>query len=95
MFRDNKKSELNVKNFGAGSTVEAGHDKYLVFAIDSKTVGLIDARTFEQVCGSTIVFDPNFLTSAEARNLIEITVGKKLSYTFSDFSLIPKGLKLL
>lgn len=88
MFKSDN-TPMSVTNFGIGSTVEAGHEKWLVVgSAATDSVMLLNLETM--VVGSSYkVSDRNFLTEAEARALLNLLP----RYTFSDFTLDPKGLK--
>lgn len=92
MFKTDKPSEMSAKHFGAGSTIEAGNNKYLVVSSESD-VCCVSLSTFEVVGCWTKVQDINYLTSKEARTLVDKGPGNALQYTYTDFDLIPKGLK--
>jgi hypothetical protein len=90
MFRDTKRSEITPKHFGAGSVLKAGnHESYLVVC-SGNTVQLLEWRTFELFGKPVPVQDPNFMSQDEVRALTSQTEN-----TFSDFDLLPQGLKAI
>lgn len=93
MFRDSGNSAMEKTKFGVGSLVTTGHKTFLVIGTGNKQVSIMSLDTFETVRKPIEVVDINFLTSAEARELIDSTVGDELQYTFTDFDLIPAGVK--
>jgi hypothetical protein len=94
MFRDESKSEINLKHFGAGSTIlGSSTESWLVYAFNDNSgrVGLIDLVTMTCTKACVYVQDANHLTENEARHLVD-TIND--NYTFSDYTLVAKGLKL-
>lgn len=90
MFRGKKPSDLNPKNFGAGSRIEgAPSESWLVICNDDR-VGLIDLQTFRLVEGSIAAEDPNYLTESQTRELVQLIDN---NYTFSDYDFHPAGFK--
>jgi len=92
VFKDDKITSMCSDHFGAGSTVIANSDTYLVVRLTDTTVALIDTLNFMVIGKPVKVKDPNFLTEAEARALVS-QVGNVLNWTFTDFDLNPKGHK--
>lgn len=89
MFRGTKKSELDPKNFGAGSIVKEGNfQEYLVVSSNGKYARLLNLKTFELFDPTIEVEDPNFLSKDETRSVI-----KSLSGTFTDYEYDAKGMK--
>jgi hypothetical protein len=88
MFKD-EITPMCATNFGVGSTVEAGHERWLVVgSATTDTCMLLNLETM--VVGAPYrVADRNFLTQREAREL----VGSLPMFTFSDFTLNAKGMK--
>lgn len=89
MFRGTKKSELDPKNFGAGSIVQVCNEQYLIIATNPKAIGLLCLATFSIVAKQIPVEDPNFVSEEECRTLIR---GLE-NVAFSDCDFIPSGLK--
>lgn len=92
MFKDDKITPISDNNFGAGSVVVGNRDTYLVVRLNDTTVAIIDDVEFKQIGNAVQVRDPNYLTQAEARELVD-QVGDVLNWTFTDFDLKPKGRK--
>lgn len=93
MFRDSDNSKMKKSNFGVGSTVIAGNDRFVVVRTGDVKVSLLCLKTFVVLTPSIDVYDPNFLTSTEARMLVDQTAGNKLNYTYTDFDLVAAGIK--
>lgn len=89
MFRGTKKSELDPKNFGAGSIVQVCNEHYLVIATSEFSVSLLCLATFSIVAKAISVEDPNFISEDECRTLIS----GRGNTAFSDCDFIPSGLK--
>jgi hypothetical protein len=92
MFKDTTPTKIDRANFGAGSMVKDGADFYLVIAVGPRLVGLVYLEKFQLIGGDEAwldVMDCNHLTESEARKLVAIINGR----TFSDFELLPGGLK--
>lgn len=90
MFRGESKSKLLPENFGAGSFIIGDADTIWMLVSDGKSIRLLDLTTFTLTEKYYTVEDPNYLTQAEARRIVELT---KLNWTFTDFELIPAGAK--
>ena len=93
MFRDSGNSPMDKSKFGVGSLIVAGSKIYLVVSPKDKEVAVMSCETFQCIRNSMQVTGINFLTSSEARTLIDKTVGDELQYTFTDFNLLPEGVK--
>lgn len=88
MFRGSKRTDMSAKNFGVGSLIIGGNDRYTVVAVTEDMVRLLDLNTFE-LCGSSVrVADYNFLSEEEVRALVHGLEG-----AFSDYDYDPKGIK--
>jgi hypothetical protein len=90
MFKNSDKSELNIKNFGAGSVIALGTVSYLVIAESSGSAAAVNLKTFE-IDGTVEVTDPNHLTEKEARSLVLTAIPRA---AFSDVELDAKGMKM-
>jgi hypothetical protein len=91
MFRGESKSKLLPENFGAGSFIIGSGDQVWMLVSDGKSsIRLLDLNTLVLTEKYYPVEDPNFLTQDEARRIVELT---KLNWTFTDFELIPAGVK--
>ena len=91
MFRGSKPSDISPKNFGAGSIIEGSPgDRWLVVNYGDNSVRLVDLNYFGLLNGSVAVEDPNYLTETQARELVRLIDD---CYTFSDYELVPEGLK--
>jgi len=91
MFRNSKPSDISLKNFGAGSTIEGSPgEKWLVVNDGDNRVRLVDMEYYGALDGSVEVEDPNFLTEEQARQLVRLIDD---CYTFSDYTLNPAGIK--
>ena len=94
MFRSTKIDEVNPKHFGVGSIVDGDVEgKWLVMCTSPGRIGLLNMKTFTVDWSGIEVVDASYLTEVEARKLIDVTVGSKLHWTFTDFTLNTKGLK--
>lgn len=87
MFRDKTKSTIDPTLFGAGSIVVEDNKDYLVVCHGNQ-VRLLDLETFELLSNPATVEDVNFLSTDEAKKLID-----PLNGTMSDYDFQPKGLK--
>lgn len=90
MFRETKPTAMNLDNFGVGSVIQTSPDFNWLVVCEENAVGLLNLSTFEILPQSLAVDDPNFLTEDEARHIVRFA---EESYTFSDFSIYPSGLK--
>lgn len=95
MFRDTGNAKMSKDTVGVGSTVKGNFDSedYMFVCIGDKSVGLLNLQTMI-IDGKSVVSveDINYISSAEARNILN-SLGNKLNWTFTDFEIIPKGLK--
>lgn len=94
MFRTNALSEMSIYKFGVGSIIKAERgEEWLVVGSEGmlSVVSLLYLPKMELLCESgTTVIDRNYLTEAEARDLV-CKINKP--YTFSDFELDSMGIK--
>ena len=90
MFRNLRPSDLNPKNFGAASTIAGDPSESWVVVNEDGKVRLMNLQTFQMVPGHIEVEDPNWLTESQARELVRLIDN---NYTFSDYTLLPKGFK--
>lgn len=90
IFRKDELSPVSLENFGVGSLIVAGHDKYIVTSPKEKEISLLNAKTFQLVGrGPSIeVMDVNFLTKNEVRKLLNRSIP---THTFSDFGTFSVG----
>lgn len=94
MFKESPNSLPNDNHFGVGSMIKAGNqESWLVFGYpNGNNIGLIDLVTHTIVKAPALeVTDKHHLTKAEARQLVGL-IGNQ--YTFSDYDMIPKRLKV-
>lgn len=96
MFKDNNITPMSDDKFGAGSVVcglpNRLDEVWLVVRLHDNSVCLISNTEFKMIGKPVQVNDPNYLTEAEARELVN-QVGNILNWTFTDFSLLTKGHK--
>lgn len=98
MFRVASGSKIELNNFGAGSVIDAGNDKWAITyqsVAGNVTILLLNLETFAidfQV--NMNVVDPSHMTENEVRMLVDKTVGGKLHWTFTDFDFRPQGIKI-
>lgn len=91
MFRGMQKTEMSPKNFGVGSTVSGGNEKYLVVAVTDTHVRLLDLRTFQLKDGGANVADVNYMSEEEVRQLIRTST----QCTFTDYDYSAAGIKAI
>lgn len=91
MFRGTLASKMQKDQFGVGSLVKGGNfQSWLVVGFDN-SVNLVDLYTMVMVSDEWVnVEDMNFLSTNEARELVDLT---GLHWTFTDYELEPAGLK--
>lgn len=94
MFRDKTKAAMDAKHFGVGSTIHTHRTtpEYLLVG-EGTSIRVVNLETMVFVGPAVEVEDLNFLTEKEARKVVDNTVGNDLQFTFTDFTLDPKGLK--
>lgn len=91
MFRVIQPATLSPETFGVGSFIIGDHDTIWMIVADGKSsVRLLNMTTYTLTDKYYPVEDPNFLTQDEARKIVDLT---KLNWTFTDFDLIPGGMK--
>ena len=87
MFRGTGNSEINVKNMGVGSLLNA-EQNWLLIQVSTNTINIVKLDTFTVAGVETTVEDIHHISQEELRSCIA-----NISYCFSDFSFDPQGLK--
>jgi hypothetical protein len=81
---------LAVRHIATREVAQLSAQSRMLVSDGKSSIRLLDLNTLVLTEKYYPVEDPNFLTQDEARRIVELT---KLNWTFTDFELIPAGVK--